>query len=153
MNARQKPPGTHLKIKSRTDRLREVRDFVSACARDLGFRDDAVHKIALCCDEACTNVIKHSYANAPDRDIDIRVIPGEKGIEIVITHDGKSFDPDEIKSPDMQEYLAHYRKGGLGLHLIRSLMDKVYYRQGNGAKCEVHLVKQLPGAGGARKDR
>jgi serine/threonine-protein kinase RsbW len=144
MSAPKKPVRTHLRIKSRTDRLREVREFVSECARDIGFRDDAVHKIALCCDEACTNVIKHSYQNAPDRDIDIRVIPGEKEIEIVITHDGKSFDPDEIKAPDMKEYLAHYRRGGLGLHLIRSLMDRVFYRQGNGARCEVHLVKELP---------
>jgi serine/threonine-protein kinase RsbW len=144
MKQRKTPDGNHLRIKSRTDRLREVRDFVSGCARDAGFRDDAVHTIALCCDEACTNVIKHAYANAPDRDIDIRVIPGERELEIVITHDGKSFDPDDIKAPDMKEYLSHYRRGGLGLHLIRSLMDRVYYKQGNGAKCEVHLVKQLP---------
>lgn len=144
MTARKTPTRTHLKIKSRTDRLREVRDFVSARAREAGFRDDAVHTIALCCDEACTNVIKHAYENAPDRDIDIRVIPGERELEIVITHDGKSFDPDLIKSPDMKEYLSHYRKGGLGLHLIRSLMDRVFYRQGNGSKCEVHLVKLLP---------
>lgn len=146
MSQSKTPAGTHLKIKSRTDRLREVRDFVSACARDAGFRDDAVHTIALCCDEACTNVIKHSYGNAPDRDIDIRVIPGERELEIVITHDGKSFDPDQIKAPDMKEYLSHYRRGGLGLHLIRSLMDRVFYKQGNGSKCEVHLVKQLPGS-------
>jgi serine/threonine-protein kinase RsbW len=144
MTARNKTAPTHLKIKSRTELLREVRDFVSACAREVGFRDDTVHKIALCCDEACTNVIKHSYQNAPDRDIDIRLIPGERELEIVITHDGRSFDPDEIKAPDMKEYMAHYRRGGLGLHLIRSLMDKVYYRQGNGSKCEVHLVKELP---------
>jgi len=144
MNQRKTPAPAHLKIKSRTDRLREVRDFVSACARDAGFRDDAVHTIALCCDEACTNVIKHAYQNAPDREIDIRVIPGESELEIVITHDGKSFDPDDIKRPDMKEYLSHYRRGGLGLHLIRSLMDRVYYTQGNGSKFEVHLVKQLP---------
>jgi serine/threonine-protein kinase RsbW len=144
MNQRTTPDRTHLRIKSRTDRLREVREFVSERARDAGFRDDAVHTIALCCDEACTNVIKHAYENAPDRDIDIRVIESERELEIVITHDGKSFDPEDIKPPDMKEYLSHYRRGGLGLHLIRSLMDRVYYKQGNGAKCEVHLVKQLP---------
>lgn len=130
-------------IESRTERLREVREFVSATARDIGFQEDAVHKIALCCDEACTNVIKHSYENATDRTIDIGVVAGKDQIEIVITHDGKSFDPDLIKPPDMKEYLSHYRRGGLGLHLIRSLMDRVFYKQGNGKKCEVHLVKFL----------
>lgn len=135
---------SQMTIESKTERLREVREFVAATARDIGFREEAVHKIALCCDEACTNVIKHSYDNATDREIEIGVIVGKDLIEIVITHDGKSFDPDLIKSPDMKEYLAHYRRGGLGLHLIRSLMDDVYYKQGNGKKCEVHLVKYLP---------
>lgn len=134
---------SHMTIESRTERLREVREFVSATARDLGFKEDAVHTIALCCDEACTNVIKHAYQNAADRTIDIGVIAGEDLIEIVITHDGLSFDPDLIKSPDMKEYLTHYRRGGLGLHLIRSLMDKVFYREGNGKKSEVHLIKYL----------
>ncbi len=147
-----KPSSTHLRIKSRTDRLREVRDFVSAFARDAGFREEAVDTIALCCDEACTNVIKHAYANAPDRVIDIRVIRGKEEIEIVITHDGTSFDPDKVKRPDMPEYLAHFRRGGLGLHLIRSLMDKVFYRQGAGARSEVHLVKQLPAGGDGDHD-
>ena len=88
-------------------------------------------------------MIKHAYQNAADRTIDIGVIAGEDLIEIVITHDGLSFDPDLIKSPDMKEYLTHYRRGGLGLHLIRSLMDKVFYREGNGKKSEVHLIKYL----------
>jgi len=141
MTPDRKKADMRLTIKSRTDRLREVRDFVSDRARDAGFRDEVVHTIALCCDEACTNVIKHAYANAPDREIDIRVIPREKEMEIVITHGGLSFDPDQIKSPDMKEYLSHYRRGGLGLHLIRSLMDKVFYKHGNGDQFEVHLVK------------
>jgi serine/threonine-protein kinase RsbW len=141
MKQDEKKAGLRLTINSSTDRLREVRDFVSDHARDAGFRDEVVHTIALCCDEACTNVIKHAYANASDREIDIRIIPRKKEMEIVITHDGKSFDPDTIKSPDMKEYLSHYRKGGLGLHLIRSLMDKVFYKQGNGSRYEVHLVK------------
>lgn len=153
MTAAPQTGRTSLRIKSRTDRLREVREFVSACARRAGFREEAVHSIALCCDEACTNVIRHSYANAPDRDIDIRVIERKDELEIVITHDGTSFDPDRIKSPDMKEYLATFRKGGLGLHLIRSLMDKVFYRQGNGSRCEVHLVKHLPPPSGGGAER
>lgn len=148
MTAGMKQSSRHLRIKSRTDKLREVREFVSAVARDAGFRDETVDTIALCCDEACTNVIKHAYANAPDRVIDIKVIRRADDFEIVITHDGTSFDPDQVKRPDMPEYLANFRRGGLGLHLIRSLMDRVFYRRGAGEKSEVHLVKQLPGRAG-----
>jgi len=141
MTTGKKHTGMRLTIKSRTDRLREVREFVSARARDAGFGDDVVDAITLCCDEACTNVIMHSYANAPDREIGIRIIPRDREIEIIGWNDGASFDPEAIKSPDMREYLSQYRRGGLGLHLIRSLMDKVFYTEGNGSRREVHLVK------------
>jgi anti-sigma regulatory factor (Ser/Thr protein kinase) len=136
--------GNSLRIESRTENLLRVRTFVSERARSFGFSDAAVHAIALCCDEACTNVIKHSYASAPDRSLLITVRPRPGEFEIIIEHDGLMFDPDSIKAPDMKEYMAHYRKGGLGLHLIRSLMDRVSFRQGNG-KSEVHLVKFLRG--------
>jgi serine/threonine-protein kinase RsbW len=52
----------HLTIESRTERLIEVRDFVSTAAREFGFTDEEVSKIALAIDEACTNIIKHAYS-------------------------------------------------------------------------------------------
>jgi anti-sigma regulatory factor (Ser/Thr protein kinase) len=43
----------------------------------------------------------------------------------------------------MREYLAHYRKGGLGMYLMKKLMDKVEYHLLPGKKNEVRLVKYL----------
>lgn len=134
----------HLTIESRTEKLSLVREFVSEAARRFGFTEESVGKIALAVDEACTNVIKHSYNYAPNKEIDIR-IGAENGIfEVVITHQGKTFDPDSVKSPDMREYLSHYRKGGLGIHLMRSLMDTIEYRIRPDKKSEVHLSKRIP---------
>jgi len=134
-----------LKIKSQTDKLHLVRDFVSEAARECGFDEESVSKIALAVDEACTNVIKHSYEYATDKDIEISVKTGKSDFEVIIVHQGKSFDPQAIKPPDMREYLTHYRRGGLGMHLMRSLMDRVEYRTSlNTKKSEVHLVKQIP---------
>jgi serine/threonine-protein kinase RsbW len=130
-----------LKIPSRTEKLHVVREFVSEAARAFGFDEESVNKIALAVDEACTNVIKHSYRFAPNKDIDIRIVTADGSFEVIITHHGKTFDPDAVKSPDMREYLTHYRHGGLGMHLMRSLMDKVEYRVLSDKKSEVHLVK------------
>ena len=134
----------HLRIASRTDKLSDVREFVSDAARHFGFDEEAVNKIALAVDEACTNVIKHAYEYASNRHIDVTIRAAEGNLEIVITHDGKSFDPQTIRPPDMTEYLTHYRHGGLGMHLMRSLMDKVEYRNLPNKRSEVHLSKRIP---------
>lgn len=132
-----------LKIKSKTDKLYFVRDFVTDAARNFGFDEESVSKIALAVDEACTNIIKHSYNYAPNKELDVRIITNEKVFEVVITHRGKLFDPSAINAPNMQEYLSNYRRGGLGMHLMKLLMDKVDYKILPNQTCEVHLVKSI----------
>ncbi len=98
----------------------------------------------LAVDEACTNIIKHSYEFVSTKDIDIDIVTNRKRFEIIITHDGKTFDPDAVKVPNMPEYLRHYQHGGLGVHLMRSLMDKVEFNVLPNKKSEIRLVKFLP---------
>jgi len=132
-----------LKIDSRTDRLIVVRQFVSDAAREFGFAEDDISKISLAVDEACTNVIKHAYGFDKSKTLKITVVPGKDRLEILITDTGKQFDPDKISTPDMKEYLTHYRKGGLGVYLMKKLMDEVDYQPLPGGKNEVRLVKYL----------
>lgn len=132
-----------LTIESRTERLIEVRDFVSAAARRFGFSDEEVSKIALAIDEACTNIIKHAYRFDPTQEIGITVTASQRSFEVRITDRGRQFDPGAVPSPDMKEYLTHFRRGGLGVYLMRSLMDKVEYTIRPGRN-EVRLVKFLP---------
>jgi serine/threonine-protein kinase RsbW len=132
-----------LTVKSRTEKLIEVRDFVSSAARDFGFEEEAVNKIALAVDEACTNIIKHSYKFATDKDIHVTVMTVGGKFEVRIQDQGKSFDPETVKAPNMKEYLHQYRRGGLGMYLMRSLMDKVEYIVSPGTMNEVRLVKFL----------
>jgi len=131
-------------IESRTGKLSKVRDFVSRAARECGFDGESVHKIALAVDEACTNVIKHSYKFATDKKIEITIHAHDGRFEIVIYDQGISFDPDAVHNPDMKEYLQHYRKGGLGMYLMRSLMDHIEYISDPDKKNEMHLIKYLP---------
>jgi serine/threonine-protein kinase RsbW len=132
-----------LHIESRTERLNAVRDFVSAAARECGFPDDEVSKIALAVDEACTNIIKHAYRFDPDKKISVTVKPKTRGLEIAIVDTGTGFDPTRVQAPDMKEYLSHYRHGGLGVYLMKSLMDKVEYSIDSGRQNEVRLTKYL----------
>jgi serine/threonine-protein kinase RsbW len=134
---------TSLNISSRTEKLSTVREFVSDAARDFGFDDETVSKISLAVDEACTNIIKHAYEYATNKEIEITVVTNKQQFEIIITHQGKLLDPKMLKAPDMKEYLVHPRRGGLGIHLMRLLMDNVEYKIRPDQKCEVHLLKKL----------
>ena len=137
-----KPKTIH--IESRTERLIAVREFISAAAREFGFSDEEVSKIALAVDEACTNIIKHAYQFDPGKKISITVKPAERAFEVVIHDNGKNFNPADVQAPDMKEYLSHYRKGGLGVYLMKTLMDKIEYNIRPGQTNEVRLVKYLP---------
>ena len=96
---------SRLTIQSQTENLRLVREFISKNARDFGFDEESVDKISLAVDEACTNIIKHSYEYASNKDIEIVVMTRPGQFEIIISDRGKSFDPSMVKIPDMKEYI------------------------------------------------
>lgn len=116
-----------LTIPSQTERLNDVREFVSGLARVHGFGEDDINKITIAVDEACTNIIKHGYDYSPDKSIDVDIIRKGNDFEIVISDKGKQFDPGSIQSPDMKDYFEHYRRGGLGVYLMKRIMDKVEF--------------------------
>ena len=128
---------------SRTEQLLEVRQFVSEAAREFGFDDEEVANIALAVDEACTNIIKHAYQYARDKEIQITVNRAHDVFEVRITDEGRPFDPAHLRTPNLQDHLTHYRKGGLGVYLMRRLMDAVEYNIKPGSRNEVRMVKNL----------
>jgi len=130
-----------LKIPGQTDNLELIRNFVSGIAKKVGFDEEDTNKIELAIDEACTNVIEHAYQHDESQDIDIAVKIDYNKFTIVVADRGRSFDMDEVEIPDMSSYLAELRVGGLGIYLMRTLMDEVDYRSKPGEKNEVTMVK------------
>lgn len=104
-----------------------VRAAVSAAIERYGFHEDVVGKVMLAVDEAVTNIIRHGYANADDKPIWVKLKPadheGADGFTIVIEDRARQVDPDQIKGRDLEEV----RPGGLGVHIIRKVMDQVSY--------------------------
>jgi len=130
-----------LKIPSQSDNLSIIRDVVSKVARRIGFNTDEASKIELAVDEACTNVIKHAYANNSNQMIEVSIKVDRKKLIIIVADKGKGFNPDEIKLPDLNESIKEGRKGGLGLCLIKTLMDKVEFEIKPGFKNKVKMIK------------
>jgi serine/threonine-protein kinase RsbW len=138
-------------VESRTENLEYARRFVADLARDAGFGSEDVSKIELAVDEACTNIIKHAYKYDPTRSISISVTLSPANAErpkfvVLIQDSGMSFDASRYHDPDMREYFRRYRVGGLGIMLMKKLMDEVVYTIEPGRPNEVTLVKYLPAA-------
>jgi serine/threonine-protein kinase RsbW len=132
-----------LKIPSQTDNLDLIRDFVAGIARKVGFDNQEINKIELAVDEACTNVIEHAYQYDESQDIDIAVKIDYQKLTVVVTDRGRSFRMEEVELPDMKTYLAELRVGGLGIYLMKTLMDEVDYHSQPDGKNQVRMVKYL----------
>lgn len=132
-----------IRFPSQTDNLEVVRDFVYRLAQKAGFEKDEADQISLAVDEACTNVIKHAHKFNSRKMIDLAVIYTSKQFEIRITDKGKGFDPQALEKPDLPKYIHEAKMGGLGIHLMKTLMDEVNYTFNSGIKNQVSLIKYL----------
>ncbi|MDH7514908.1 MAG: ATP-binding protein [Bacteroidota bacterium] len=134
-------------FESRTECLENIRLFVSHEAAAFGFDAEDIGKIVLAVDEACTNIIKHAYRNRPDGRIHVRVSSeenrGRKGFVVTILDTGLPFDAAHYRPPRRLDYIRKPRRGGLGIILMKKLMDEVEYSAAPGAPNEIRLVKYL----------
>jgi serine/threonine-protein kinase RsbW len=135
-----------LVIKSRTENLSSLRDFISDNANKAGLGTDDIDDIILAVDEACTNIIKHAYKSVPDGEIIIEINYNSRKFTIKLIDHGNSFDPESVPVPDLQKYLRQRKVGGLGLYLMRTLMDDVKYVSVPGEYNQVLLSKNLNNA-------
>jgi serine/threonine-protein kinase RsbW len=129
-----------LSVPGLTGHLEEIRSFVSGIARQSGFVEEEVNKIELAVDEACSNVIEHAYGGVRPGDIDVAVRTDRSKLTVTVSDRGKTFQFDGVPVPDMKQYLSELRIGGLGIYLMRMLMDDVTYRSRAGRN-ELRMVK------------
>ena len=118
--------------------LRTIRSVVAEMAELCGFAEGEAQFIILAVDEACANVIRHAYQGRTDGEIAFPCSASEERIEFLLVDQGQAPRPEELQRRPLEEI----RPGGLGTHLIRSVMDQVRYRcseRGN----ELFLAKSL----------
>ena len=136
-------PGTiRLELTSSTKCLPVVRGAVERMAALEGFDGNDTHELTLAIDEALANVIKHGYENRDDQPIEltlatVRSSRGSPGLSIVVRDYGRQVDPSTIQGRDLNEV----RPGGLGVHIIQTVMDEVEYSCPSGGGMQLRMVK------------
>ena len=93
-------------------------------------------------DELLSNIISYAFDDDADHEIDIRVELAGPRLSITIADDGTPFDPFALPDPDTTLPLDERSVGGLGIHLVRKVMDEASYER-VGPNNVVTLVKRL----------
>ncbi len=132
-----------LTIQSSIEQLEQIRGFVWRAAHAFGFEEREGYKIVLAVDEACSNIIRHGYGKNSEEKLHIMIQTSDNRFTVTVNDHGKSYDIRTHPLPDMEAYFAAKNSGGLGIKLIRSLVDEIEYEQSNGEN-KLVLVKRLP---------
>ncbi len=107
--------------------LEDIRRTINLDALSVGFSEEVASYIAMAVDEACTNLIRYSFNLDPNNQILIETQFDSKSFIIKIKDSGKPFNPTEVNEPDMLEYFKSFKRGGLGIHIIKKIMDEIIY--------------------------
>ena len=138
-----KPPEFAFKIPGSTANLELVREFVGRVARRCGFRERDIDDIALAVDEACANVLEHGARRRP-RQIDVRIRDSKDRLAIVVINRGARIPAERMSPAEARKRVSKRVPGGLGLFLIRQLMDEVELERRSTRTQTLTMVKYRP---------
>ena len=115
--------------------LAAIGEFVVQAAEVAGLGSRATYAVQMAVDEACSNIIEHSYKGGNVGEIECACEVTPKALVITLRDQGACFDPTHVSDPDLDAELQDRTRGGLGIYFIRQLMDRVEHEftpdQGN----------------------
>jgi anti-sigma regulatory factor (Ser/Thr protein kinase) len=102
----------------------------------------ALYAVNLALDEVVTNTILYGFEDSSGQELSVRVSVAGSELQGELVDEGRHFNPLEVAPPNLDAPLRERELGGLGLHLVRSLMDRLDYRR-EGSKNVLTLVKRI----------
>ncbi len=137
-----------LSLDARIESLPQLEPFCARCAERLGLSPSVGADLRLALDELVTNTICYGYEDQAPHQIEIAVARLADELRITLEDDGRPFDPLGVAAPDTTQPLEERATGGLGLHLVKKVMDDVAYER-RGTRNVIRLRKRLGGTGPA----
>lgn len=109
------------------DNLDILRDYIGRIAENCGMSLKDVYAVQLAVDEACTNIIEHAYGGESDNSIDLYCDVTPEALIIRLHDHGEPFNPLDVAQPNFEAPIEERDNGGLGLYLMRQLMDEIHF--------------------------
>ncbi len=127
-------------VQGSSETLSLIRRVLAACVQHLNLSAALLNDIKLATTEACTNVIKHAYNFDDSMSFDLEIKTSEEILVVEVFYEDPEFVPENIPIPNLKEI----KEGGLGVFIIRNIMDHVDYQtEGSSGRVRLQMVKIL----------
>ena len=121
-----------LTLTNKLSEITKLNAFVTSATAKLNMETDLAYKIKLAVEEAVTNCIEYAYPAGTVGDIVVSVEADDSKIRFIITDSGADFDPTKVSKADTTLSVDERPIGGLGILLVRNLMDSINYERTDG---------------------
>jgi serine/threonine-protein kinase RsbW len=116
----------NISVPSEKSNLQRIRAFIIDVLREQHLSEVEIHSMVLAVDEVCANLIIHSNNGLLNHSIDVEINLKVKGkIVFDIIDKGSGFDLRKYPEPDINEIIRQKKKGGVGLMLVKRIMDDI----------------------------
>ena len=122
----------HLTLPNDVQEVPQLNAFVDEVCETAGFDMSTTMKINLAIEEAVVNVMNYAYPSDVKGDVDIDAQITDDGLKFIISDSGTPFDPTIKAEVDTTLSAEERSIGGLGIHLIRQIMDTISYEYADG---------------------
>jgi serine/threonine-protein kinase RsbW len=122
---RQFSKSIELEIEPCLASLGGLSDFMNLGRASLGFSEKCRHALELAAEEAVNNVIQHACRPGDDWPIRLSLTRQNHWVTLVIEDEGQPFQDCDTSKPDLESPLMKRNPGGLGLHIIENMADRV----------------------------
>ncbi|WP_446831955.1 ATP-binding protein [Candidatus Foliamicus sp.] len=117
-----------LRIGASREELQRAEQEIDAMAQQQGWAEEMLFKVKLAVEELGLNIIDYGYEGDEAREIEIRFHHGDAELTIEIIDEAEAFDPlVDPPAPDTSAGIEERKIGGLGIHLVKEIMDEVSY--------------------------
>ena len=118
-----------LRMEARLEELQRIDSAIGEFAREQDWSPDLEFQIKLVFEELGINVVNYGHEDGAGHEIGIEIVSDPDTVSFEIADDGRPFDPlTDAPEPDTESALEDRAIGGLGVHLVRTMMDEVHYR-------------------------
>ena len=131
-----------LSLKNDIHEVSKLNAFQKSFYEKLNIEKSLARRLQLAVEETVVNVIDYAYPIGINGDITVKMMWNGNTLKIVVVDTGVMFDPTLVETPDTSLMVEERRVGGLGIHLVRKLMDSVNYEREDG-KNILTLVKTI----------
>ncbi len=121
-----------LVLKNQVSELERMAQEISSWCHQQALPCELEYKMNLVLDEIVSNIIRHGFKDHDDHEISVRFSVEDGELTMQVEDDGGQFDPLGFPSPDITKHIEERRFGGMGIFLVRQIVDRLEYQRRDG---------------------